>query len=107
MPCWGCWNCDNCGPAPSELGRPGWPDCNEPGCGAFGTLSLLGSGLFRGSTRLEVEEVGVPCAELAGDCEEAPCEGEEVPEVDEAESFFLEEDLLDSFALESCSSHSS
>lgn len=95
------------GPALRELGTLGCPDCKEPGCGAAGTLSLLGKGLFRGSTlSCVVEDVGVPWAELAGDCDEPPSEGDAVPEPPEAESFFFDEDLLDSFARESCSCYS-
>ena len=61
--------------------------------------------LFRGSLTLVVEELGVPTFELFGDRESAPtsveaCEpGDAVPPVP---SFFFD-DLLESFALESCS----
>lgn len=100
-PC--CWCCANGCPAPSELGRVGCPGCRFPGWGALGTLSLLGNGLFRGSMSCVCEEVGVPCAELAGDWVEEPaCEGDAVPDVPVPDSFFLDEDLLDSLALESC-----
>jgi hypothetical protein len=65
-------------------------------------LSLLGNGLFRGSMSCVCEEVGVPCAELAGDCAEPLWEGDAVPEEPVPVSFFLDDDLLDSLALESC-----
>ena len=45
------------------MGAPAW-DCVGP--------SELGSGLFRGSTRLDVDEVGVACAEPDGDWFEDP-----------------------------------
>lgn len=49
----------------------------------------------------------MPCAEVAGDWEEPTNWGDAVPEVPaEPESFFFDEDLLDSFARESCSCYS-
>lgn len=64
-------------------------------------LSLLGSGLLRGSTSWVVDEVGVPWAELEGDCE-GPGDGDAVPEPATPVSFFLDEDdLAESLALES------
>jgi hypothetical protein len=53
-----------------------------------------------------VDEVGVPWLEVAGDWA-VPCEGEALPEeaveAVEAPSFFLEDDLVESLARESCS----
>jgi len=60
--------------------------------------SAAGWILLRASASAVCEEDGVFWAELEGELE-APCEGDEVPEV---ESFFLD-DLLPSLALESCS----
>ena len=52
---------------------------------------------MRASASCVCDEDGVALAEPAGEL--VPCEGDAVPEV---ESFFLD-DLLPSFALESCS----
>ena len=62
-------------PGPPGIGAPAWL-CVGPSAGR---------GLFRESTRLEVDDVGVAWAELAGDWPEAPC-GDAVPE---GLSFFL------------------
>jgi hypothetical protein len=66
--------------------------------------SLPGGARFLTSLTFVVDELGVPCAELAGDRLSVPegafaCEGEAVPE---EESFFLE-DLFESLALDNCS----
>lgn len=73
------------------------------GCAADPELdaapSFGGSGLFRKSLRVVLEDDGV----TAGDCaasRELDCEGEEVPSLD---SLFLDLDLLGSFVRESCS----
>ena len=83
-------------PWPRELDAPDWPGGIEPA--APEALSPDGSGLLRASVNCVWEDVGVACADPEGELE-APCEGDEVPEV---ESFFLVEDLSD-FALASCS----
>ena len=68
----------------------GAPGIGAPACVWVGP-SDAGSGLFRDSTRLEVDEVGVAWAELAGDWFEEPPRGDAVPE--EA-SFFVLASLL-------------
>jgi hypothetical protein len=66
--------------------------------------SLLGSGLFRGSTSWVCEEVGVALAEPAGDWFGCCEEGEAVPDLSDAESlpFLDDDDFVGSLALESC-----
>ena len=61
--------------------------------------------LLRTSLTLVDEELGVPAFELLGDLASPPArvvEAERGDAVPELESFFLE-DLLESFALDSCS----
>ena len=108
-------------PPPIALKRSGettvlWPGFNEfiePDCGCREGLagsftpaaSFGGRGLLRESDRVVVEEDGV----ATGDCPESRdavvCEGEEVPSF---ASLFLDlDDLLGSFARESCSCWSS
>lgn len=82
----------------------------EPDCGckaglvevAFsGPPSLGGSGLFRGSFRAVVDEDGVATGDCVASLELPNCEGDDVPSLD---SLFLDfDDLLGSFARESCS----
>lgn len=82
---------------------PGGGGCDGPG--PFGAPALAPStltlspesGLFLPSTKAVDEDVGVTWPEPTGDT--VLMTGEEVPEF---ESFFLE-DLLESFARESCS----
>ncbi len=76
------------------------PGIGAPGCVCVGP-SGAGMGLVRESTRLDVEDEGVACAEPAGDWLEEPPRGDWVPE---EESFFLAS-LLPSRSLlrESCS----
>jgi hypothetical protein len=74
----------NCEPPPVELVPPDWPGCKAPFVAA---LSPEGRGLLRESTNWVCEDEGVAWAELEGEFE-APCKGEEVPEV---ESFFLDD----------------
>lgn len=83
-----------CGPPPKELGAPGGPGCSEFGVPA---PSPEGRGLLRESISWVWEEEGVACAEPDGELE-APCDGDEVPEL---ESFFLVDFSL--LARESCS----
>ena len=68
----------------------GAPSIGAPACVCVGP-SAPGNGLFLDSTRLEVDEVGVAWAELAGDWFEEPPRGDAVPE--EA-SFFVLASLL-------------
>ena len=63
--------------------------------------SAWGSGLFRESLRAVVEEEGVATGDCVASLEPLDCEGEEVPS--DLDSFFDFDDLLGSFARESCS----
>jgi hypothetical protein len=72
-----------------------------PGCSALGlpeALSPVGRGLLRESGSVVCDDEGVTWAEPDGELE-APCEGDEVPEV---VSFLFLDDFL-SVALASCS----
>jgi hypothetical protein len=93
----GCgWNMPELGCRLALLPCP--PGIGAPGCVCVGPS---GTGLLRASTRFEVDDVGVACAELDGDWFEALPRGDAVPE---DESFFLAS-LLPSRSLlrESCS----
>ena len=66
-----------------------------------GPPSLGGRGLLRESLRAVVEDEGVATGDWAASLDEPACEGEDVPSFD---SLFLDlDDLLGSFARESCS----
>jgi hypothetical protein len=84
-------------PAPSGFGC-GWTpglECAE----LLGPAS--GSGLFRRSLSAVVEEDGVATGDCAASREPLDCDGDDVPSL---ESLFLDfDDLLGSFARESCS----
>jgi hypothetical protein len=86
---WFGWACCCCWPGD---GAPAWDWVGPSGPGI---------GLLRESTRFEVEDVGVACAEPAGDCVEPPC-GEPVP-VDESLDFLASLLPSPSFFRESCS----
>jgi hypothetical protein len=87
---------------------PGFNEFIEPDCGCRAGLAALftapsfgGRGLFRGSVRVVVEEEGVATGDWPASRDAFDCEGEEVPSFD---SLFLDlDDLLGSFARESCS----
>lgn len=63
--------------------------------------SLGGSGLFRESIRVVVDEVGVATGDCVASRDPTLCEGDEVPSL--GSLFFDFDDLFGSFARESCS----
>jgi len=104
-------------PPPIGLNRSGettgFNEFIEPDCGcragqeeAFTPApSFGGRGLFRGSVKVVVEEDGVATGDCPDSRDAVDCEGDEVPSFDSL--FFDLDDLLGSFARESCSCWSS
>jgi hypothetical protein len=74
-------------------------DCAAEPAGPDAAPSFGGSGLFRKSLSVVLEDDGVTAGDCAAFCE-LDCEGDDVPSFD---SLFLDLDLLGSFVRESCS----